>query len=321
MPSFTPLWFIVTGRNCSHTVRTCLDSLLQQSSGAWRCVVVDDGSGDGTFELAREYARAHPERILALRNETRLHKAVSFVNALGLVPDDGIVAELDLDDELSSTSAVDDLLRLHAHYDVVWTQHATVNHTMRPWTTWRSTPLPAGWTRRVPEDDRVWSASYFPGHLRTFKKYLFDAIDSRTFLFEREPLLVAFDMVYYTAIVELAPDPLVCFYDRPIHRYHVWPHNDDFLEIDTRSAGLHASSRRLCQSEMDRWFKRLPVLTPLSVSASVRTDGEATVATRTVHTPAGLKTLRYTFSKTDPDWLAERVEQRVIRCMAECAPL
>lgn len=293
MTAFSPLWFVVIGRNCAHTVRSCLDSLLAQELDAWRCIVVDDASDDGTLTLARRYADASGGRITVLRNDTRRFKAVSFLRALELVPEDGIVAELDLDDQLSSTSAVGDLLRLHARFDVVWTQHVTVNHTARPWTTWRSTPLPAGWTRRSAEGDRVWSASYFPGHLRTFKKYLFDRLDRAMFSYAGEPLRVAFDMVYYTAILELAPHALAFFYDRPLYTYNIWGHNDEFTEIDSVAAGLGAARPELCQSAMDRWFKRLPVLRPLEVAVRTRADGGATVATRTVPAPTGVQTLEY----------------------------
>lgn len=300
-PACTPLWFVVTGRNCSHTVQVCLSSLLEQESRQWRCIVIVDDPQDDSFALASAYARAYGEKFIVLRNDTRMYKAASFVKALELIPPDGIVAELDLDDSLSSPTAVGDLLLLHTRYDVVWTQHVTVNHTIRPWNTWRSTPLPDGWSRRTAEADRVWSASYFPGHLRTFKKYLFDRVDKSMFYFDGAPLRVAFDMVYYTTLIEMVPPALVCFYGEAICVYNVWPHNDEFLEIDSIAAGVGAAGANVCQSEMDRWFKRLPLPPRLDVRCTVEATGPAITVTRMFQGQNGQATLRYTFEKPSPD--------------------
>lgn len=47
-----------------------IESLLRQTEQGWKLVIQDDGSSDGTFGIAREYARRYPERIRAVRRET-----------------------------------------------------------------------------------------------------------------------------------------------------------------------------------------------------------------------------------------------------------
>jgi glycosyltransferase involved in cell wall biosynthesis len=279
----TELCFVVTGRNCRSYAAACLDSLLAQRSTCWKGILVDDSSDDGTCDILASYQRQRPDKFELVVNSRRLFKAESFTLALQRLPPTSIVAELDLDDSLRDPCAVDDVLVLHRLFDVVWTQHQTVNHTKREWNTWRSTPLPSGWSRATAARERVWSKDYFPGHMRTFKKYLFDAVADESLLFDGQPLRVAFDMAYYTAIIESVPDSARCFYDKPVYTYNVWDHNDEFKELALARVGIQARHRAWCQSEMDKWFKGLPRRDQLHVTRrwQVQQDGR-TIVTHTV---------------------------------------
>ena len=53
---------IVPVYNGGSHIAEALDSVLAQTYGRWEVVVADDGSTDGTVELARGYAQAHPGR-------------------------------------------------------------------------------------------------------------------------------------------------------------------------------------------------------------------------------------------------------------------
>jgi len=46
---------VVPAYNAEETLGETLDALLAQEFDDWECIVVDDGSGDGTLELARRY--------------------------------------------------------------------------------------------------------------------------------------------------------------------------------------------------------------------------------------------------------------------------
>lgn len=57
-------------RNEADEVGTALDSWVAQGADQLRIVVVDDGSTDGSTELLRTRAEAHPTRLRVLRNDT-----------------------------------------------------------------------------------------------------------------------------------------------------------------------------------------------------------------------------------------------------------
>lgn len=51
---------VVPAYNAVDTLNETLDAVLDQTFGDWQCIVVDDGSADGTRDLADEYAQRDP---------------------------------------------------------------------------------------------------------------------------------------------------------------------------------------------------------------------------------------------------------------------
>lgn len=60
---------IVPVYNVRPFLARCVDSLLEQSAEDCEIILVDDGSADGSGELAEEYARGHRDRIRCLHVE------------------------------------------------------------------------------------------------------------------------------------------------------------------------------------------------------------------------------------------------------------
>lgn len=52
-----PLTIILTSYNRPHLLRRTLESLLGQNDPDWRCLLVDDGSGQATLDVIQELAR------------------------------------------------------------------------------------------------------------------------------------------------------------------------------------------------------------------------------------------------------------------------
>ncbi|MBE5892163.1 MAG: glycosyltransferase [Lachnospiraceae bacterium] len=67
----TPRISVIMGiYNCEGTLGEAIDCILNQTVTDWELILCDDGSRDGTFSIAREYADAHPGKIILLQNET-----------------------------------------------------------------------------------------------------------------------------------------------------------------------------------------------------------------------------------------------------------
>lgn len=81
--------------NAADTLPACLRSLLRQTEADWECVLVDDGSTDGTLACARQFA-AGDERIAVV---PRAHAGIVAALNAGLAHCRGTwVARMDADD-------------------------------------------------------------------------------------------------------------------------------------------------------------------------------------------------------------------------------
>lgn len=58
--------------NCASTLPEAIDCILAQSFPDWELILCDDGSTDGTLQVAKGYAEDHSGKIIVLRNETNV---------------------------------------------------------------------------------------------------------------------------------------------------------------------------------------------------------------------------------------------------------
>ncbi len=77
------------------TLAACLRSVQRQTDGDWECIVVDDGSSDGTAALAARFAARDPQIRLERRSRQGLVAALN--HGLTLCRAD-LVARMDADD-------------------------------------------------------------------------------------------------------------------------------------------------------------------------------------------------------------------------------
>lgn len=76
-----------------------IESVFAQTYDAWELLLVDDGSTDGSTEIARGYGRRHPDRVRYLEHEGHANRGASVSRNLGFRHAKGAyIAFLDADD-------------------------------------------------------------------------------------------------------------------------------------------------------------------------------------------------------------------------------
>jgi glycosyltransferase involved in cell wall biosynthesis len=114
---------VVTSFNGRPFLAEALESVLAQQDTSWELFVVDDGSTDGSAELAQQYARRHPERIRYLQHPGHVNRGTSASRNLGARHAQGAyLAFLDADDvwlpeKLAEQTAI---LQLHSEAGMVY---------------------------------------------------------------------------------------------------------------------------------------------------------------------------------------------------------
>ncbi len=108
--------------NCAETLGQALDSLIAQTYDGWNAVLCDDGSTDGSFEIALSYSEKYPEKFILIKNGENLGLNKTLNRCLERA-DGGYIARMDGDDislpERFEKEA--DFLDSHPEYAVVST--------------------------------------------------------------------------------------------------------------------------------------------------------------------------------------------------------
>jgi len=105
--------------NCAGTLEEAVQSIVRQSYADWELILCDDGSSDGTFDLAERLARSEP-RIRVVRNPENLGLARTLDRCAGLARGE-YLARMDGDDRCSPDRFQKLVAALDAHpeYSVV----------------------------------------------------------------------------------------------------------------------------------------------------------------------------------------------------------
>lgn len=192
-----PYIFIVAGRNVPPgRFRRCLESLLVQTRRDWGAIIIDDASHHSLADEYEELLRPYHERITLVRNYERRGLLANMVTAIRACSDpESVVITLDADDALLGKGALERVAQAYeAGADLtVGSMLRTDKHKMYPVQFENA---------RTSRGGNVWQ------HLRTFKKYLFDAIPDESLRLDGAYVDLANDWAYMLPLVELASCPV-----------------------------------------------------------------------------------------------------------------
>lgn len=127
----TPVSVIMPAYNAAAYIESAIRSVMDQTYGAWRLLVLDDGSSDDTVEIVQRLAK-QDSRIALFRNEENCGAARTRNRGLDLCSD-GYVAFLDSDDWWHPKKLeIQVNLAEQTGADIVYTSYAIIDGDGKP---------------------------------------------------------------------------------------------------------------------------------------------------------------------------------------------
>ena len=211
-----PFVFIINGRNVStDRLKRCINSLVRQNGPEWGAVVTDDASDDGSASYLEAICSNIAAKVTLIRNRVRYGQLANTYKSIKnyVANPQTVILTLDSDDALLGENA---LARVAAEYQKG--ADLTVGSMLRTDKPHKMYPVSFDNPRKN-RGGNVWL------HLRTFKKYLFDAIQEEDLKLNGEWVEVANDWAFMLPLVEMAKQPVFI----PDLLYLYEPSDDKFL--------------------------------------------------------------------------------------------
>lgn len=189
---------------------------MRQTYTDWQISFIDDLSTDRTLEIVRRYKSALGSRLKITVND-RHKEAVENIATCIYDSDWGpgtVIGILDGDDWFCNKRAFEIAMKLHQEHDVVFCPTETHEEGRAPYCTNMDRVMPKGqpFSRKLRKNK--WNLMQF----RTFKKYLFMAIDNADLRdFEGIYFYYPYDVAIMMPIIELAGWNKVFFGDEIVY--------------------------------------------------------------------------------------------------------
>ncbi len=190
--------FIIGGKDVSPgRFMRCLNSITKQQRKDWGCIVIDDASSPELAQYIQRSCSKYSDKISVfnIRKRRGLLANMIWTIRLACANPRSIIVTVDADDMLLSDRTLD---RLHEVYQRG--ADLTVGSMLR---TDKHVHYPIDFNDpRGNRGGNVWQ------HLRSFRKYLFDAVPESMFELKGKHIDLATDWAYMLPMVELAKKPV-----------------------------------------------------------------------------------------------------------------
>jgi len=186
---------IVIGRNNGASVERTLTSVFTQNYENFRIVYVDDGSDDGSFELARDliYDMKYLIPTTLVRNEEPLGPLLNLSRAIQTCSDQEIVVIVDGTDWLAHEWVLQKLNQYYADSDL-WMTYGQ----------FRNSPTFELGDVGFCQSKEIRAAPFSSFHLQTFYAALFKKIKESDFMYSGQYFRNAAPLAYIAPMMEMA---------------------------------------------------------------------------------------------------------------------
>lgn len=106
--------------NCEETLSEAIECILAQTYSNWELILCDDGSKDNTYDVANEYKKNYPDKIILIRNEKNSGLNYTLNHCLKYATGE-FVARMDGDDRCvpERFEKQVNFLQQHGEFDIV----------------------------------------------------------------------------------------------------------------------------------------------------------------------------------------------------------
>ena len=210
---------VIPAYNVEKWTAKCIRSAIEQTYPDLGIVFIDDYSTDATWKIASEFLAGRQDTI-AITNPVRKMAMANFSFAIRecCSNPESVIFNLDGDDWLACPTAIAEMMEQHKTADVVWSKYKpTIGDECI------CAPLTS---------ENVRKHRWVTSHLRSFKKFLFDAISEDYFKDEDGGYYrYSCDQAIMIPVTEQVPPARRKFYDKVLYIYNRDnPINDDKVE-------------------------------------------------------------------------------------------
>jgi len=190
--------FVTPTFNCSDEISQTIHTMMSQSYGDWRAIIINDMSTDDTLQTIRDVTQnsRFANRFTIIDNREKMGEVRNTLQAVDQIEDDEVVCRVDGGDWLTEN---DCLWILNGIYqdpsvDVAWTSHR-----------WSYTSENISGPLRLQQDMTVYQHPWVSSHMKTFNCKRIRSVPDRNFRDEEgNYITIACDQAVFLPMMHMA---------------------------------------------------------------------------------------------------------------------
>jgi glycosyltransferase involved in cell wall biosynthesis len=199
---------VIPAWNTEKWIEKSIRSVLEQTYQDVGIIFIDDSSSDQTFDIGSRVLDGVRD-VIVKKNTSRNFVLANMYSAVRdcCSNPDSVIFTVDGDDWLTTPTAIAEMMDLHKEADVVWSQYEKSDGARCP-----NGELPS---------DNIRKERWLTSHLRSYKKFLFDAIKDEDFFdTDGEMYRMACDQAQMLPVLEMVPKSRRKFYPKVLYHYN-----------------------------------------------------------------------------------------------------
>lgn len=220
--------------NAEKFIEDCINSIKNQYSTNYIAYIIDDLSTDNSYEIAKKTI-GDDDRFVLVKNNIKKFKLKNFIDVIVNNPDidwDDVIVEIDGDDKLKDNFVFGLLNKIYENNDV-WISGSR-------WEDKYGRSMSYG----KADADNARTTSWNFSHMRTYRVFLFRALNIKDLIFENDYLRAAVDIGMGIPMLEMAGNEHYYFLDEVTYIYNWHDHQSYSKNSSFNDSGLQSRTAK-----------------------------------------------------------------------------